>query len=483
MKMDEVIGRLSQALQNLGGLGQGHSKVDQITEGNIATDMAQAMSEFGFRYGEDALFCYDGCRYVKLTDREVNRVIFGVLLKLDIGIVYRTKSIETISKLILRSPNILEFKPSKGVISFKNCVLTLDDMKAHEHSSEWMTRIHLDHDYDAKAKCPEWRKFLTEVISDENSIMVLQEFFGLMFVDRSDLKVAVSMFLFGQGANGKTVLADTINYIIGKENYSSFSISQLCTDRDAGYNTAIANGKLLNTASDMGDKDFSGGQYKAITSYDPIMARPIGAAPFTADDMPLMLSLINKMPVTTDSTNGYWRRNKIIKFEKTFDESIADGYIELRLRAEASGIFNWMMEGRERIIKSRGKFTVSDMMEKTNREMRKNSSSVLSFLEEKRWVGKLAPGQAGHEDRAHAKDMYIEYKDYCQLWGNQAKSKNNFFDDLRQNGFKYNPTLRVFGKGTSTGWTFYVVDNKDGDELGQREQEDDFFDSSQELPF
>jgi len=485
MEMDHVIGRLSQALSTLGGLGAEHTKVDVVIEGKIAIEIARVASENGIRKGEETLFIYNGIKYEKLSSNNVYDLICGLLEELEIGIPYQMKSIESIFKRIYRSRKMKSFEPSKSIISFNNCVLTLNDMKSHEHGPEWMTRTHIPHGYDPKAKCPEWRKFLTEVISDEDSIKVLQEFFGLMFIDRADMKVAVAMFLYGTGANGKTVLGDTINYVIGQENYTNFSFPQLCTTNDANYNTAVANGKLLNNVSDMGDKDFSGGQFKAITSYDPIMARPIGMAPFTAREMPLMMASINKVPVTTDSTNGNWRRYKIVRFEKTFEGKSADGYVELKLRTEASGILNWIMEGRERLVKSHGQFTESEKMEDANRKMRQHSSSVLSFLEEKGWVGRLKPGQAGHRDCMHSVDLFSNYVEYCTSWRNTPKSKNNFFDDIRQENFTYEPTLRIFGK-KSTGWSFYKIDFNDGDEIGEPEKETGlgvFTEEEQELPF
>ena len=82
-------------------------------------------------------------------------------------------------------------------------------------------------------------------------------------------------------------------------------LAQLCSGQsDAGYYLADANGKLLNYASDMGKKDFSGGRFKAIAAREPIQVRPIGQSPFEARDMPLMISNINEIPETTDATEG-----------------------------------------------------------------------------------------------------------------------------------------------------------------------------------
>jgi len=434
----------------------------------MAIEISEVMARSGFRYGEDALFWHDGRKYIKLLDKTVAKIICGILMDLEIGVIYQTKSIDTIIKRILRSPRMPEFEPSRAIISFKNKVLNLDTMKQSPHSDEFMTRIFMDFDYDPAATCPRWRSFLTEVISDLDSIRVLQEYLGLIFVDKDMLSIEAMLYLYGTGGNGKSVVENVIKFILGDDNCSSFTMTQLCTDNNSDYATAIANGKLLNFASDMGDKDFSGGKYKAITARDPIMVRPIGMAPFEARDMPLLMANINKIPVTTDATDGYWRRNKIIRFDRTFSENEQDRQLKPKLRSEASGIFNWIIEGRERILAQKGQFTESVVMRSISATARKESNSVLSWLEEKGYVGKLLPGQAGHAMELHGKTMMEDYKEYCRIWGNQPKNRTNLRADLVQAGFTPDDHLRVDGV-MSSGWRFGKIDFHDGDDVGMPE--------------
>lgn len=466
MDVNKSIRGLCAELSGLGGRGVNDTKVNQVLEANIAIDVSGAMSRAGFRYGEDTLFWYDGTKYVKLQDKVIHKILVGIIEDLGIGVVYQTKSVDTIFKRILRSPRMPEFIPSRSIISFHNKVLNLDDMKVHDHGPEWMTRTYMGFDYDPAAKCPRWRTFLTEVISDPASIMVLQEFLGLIFIDKDELSIEAALFLYGTGSNGKSVVDNVIKYILGDDNCSSFTMTQLCTDTNSDYNTAIANGKLLNFASDMGDKDFSGGKYKAITARDPIMVRPIGMAPFEARDMPLLMANINKIPATTDSTDGYWRRNKIIRFERKFSEKDSDKQLKPKLRAESSGIFNWIIEGRERILAQKGQFTHSELMTSFAKTARQESSSVLSFLDEMQYAGQLAPGQSGSEAVMHGKEIMKLYTEYCRIWGNSPKSRSNFKADLIQAGFKYEDRLRVNGT-VSTGYRFFRIDFIDGDEIGQ----------------
>ena len=100
--------------------------------------------------------------------------------------VYQTKSVETIFK-IYRSVK-MKFEPSRSIISFNNQILNIKDMSVHPHSEKWMTRIHLDFDYDPKARCPRWEQFLVDVMGDDyEGRKILQEFLGLMFVNNEEL--------------------------------------------------------------------------------------------------------------------------------------------------------------------------------------------------------------------------------------------------------------------------------------------------------
>jgi putative DNA primase/helicase len=272
------------------------------------------------------------------------------------------------------------------------------------------------------------------------------------------------MFLYGTGANGKSVVQYVVQSILGDDYCSNYELSQLCTSNDAGYNLADANGKLLNFAADMGDRDFSGGRFKAISAREPIQVRPIGQEPYKASDMPLMISNINKIPQTSDATDGYWRRFKLIHFPVTIAEDMQDKTLKPRLRMELSGIFNWILEGRARIVKQAGHFTHSDYMDKMVGRARKESNSLLSFLEENRYVPIKEVGKTYTEVPVLSRDLMKQYKDYCLVWGNMPKSKKSFLDELRAAGFEYSPVMHT-PSGTSTGWRLWKVDLDFGEEF------------------
>ena len=465
MDIKQFIGGFVKVLPNLGGVGQNHTKVDVVTEAKIAIEIADVASRNGFRRGDGTLYVFTGTKYERLEREDIDRLICGILEELKIGVVYQTKSIETIFKRIYRSIKIKKFEPSRSIISFNNQILNISTMTVHPHSENWMTRIHLNFDYDMKARCPRWEQFLVDVMGDDyEGRMILQEFLGLMFVNNDELSIEASLFVYGTGSNGKSVIHYMMKSIL--DDYcSSYELTQLCSAQsDAGYYLADANGKLLNYASDMGKKEFSGGRFKAISGREPIMVRPIGKEPFEARDMPLMISNINEIPDTSDSTEGYWRRFLIIHLSRMFTAEQQDKELKYKLRAEMSGVFNWILEGRKRILAQKGHFTESQKMKNLVNKIRIESNSVLSFMQENNYFADEPVGVQFTPMAMFSRELMEAYKAYCLEWGNKPKAKKAFKTDLERAGFEYRTSMRI-GGAFSNGYVFYKVDNVYGEEV------------------
>jgi putative DNA primase/helicase len=56
----------------------------------------------------------------------------------------------------------------------------------------------------------------------------------------------------------------------------------------------------------------------------------------------------NHKPVIKETDHGIWRRIKLIPFTTRIPEEKQDRQLEKKLREEASGILNWLLEGTAR---------------------------------------------------------------------------------------------------------------------------------------
>lgn len=467
----EALEKIVKELRESEGWGKDDSKVNKKTESQMCIRLSKAISKEYIRRGDGGLYLFTGKRYIFLGENDTDMFLAEVVRRLDWGSVYLVGSITIFRKYLLNDMGVKEFEPKLRFLSFENCVLDLDTGDVLEFSPSWESRIELDFEYHKEAKAERWEKFLYEVIDDGASIRVLQEFLGLVFIDKEMLSIETALYLFGYGSNGKSVVYDIIKTILGK-NCSSFDLFQLCTHQNSDYYTAEANGKLLNFCSDMGDKDFSGGRYKQISAREPITVRPIGRAPFEARDMPLLAASINKMPTTSDSSDGYWRRSKIIVFPKTFTEEQQDKELKKKLREEVSGIFNWIMEGRERILSQKGKFTNSNVMLENVKKARIDSDSVLGWMfNEGYYTLKNVPQSEEWLEEQHLTSIFYQsYCEYCQENGNKPKNRPNFVQGLKQAGAETIPKMRE-GDKVSSGVRLLKLKDKN------------YIEGEEELPF
>lgn len=430
--MEELLGELR-------GFGSADSKVKPDAEGSLRERAVAALSNGYFRVGRterQGLFGFTGRRYEYISDDDFAAALRPAFVNLDVGVVYRNASINKIYNDMRTCADIKDYAPTKSVVSLRNRMLNLDTMESMPHSGEVETAIYLDIDYDPQARAPRWEQFLHEVLTEEQAIMVMQEFFGCVFVDRNKIHMAEALFLYGQGANGKSVVLDVMKDILGK-NMTNASLKSLCAGMHSDYHLASIDGALLNFSPDEGAESFSTGIFKNLTDGSPIRVRPIGEKPYDAHNMPLMACNLNKIPQTTDTSNGYYRRMLIIPFTRVFRKEEMDRQLNDKLRKELSGIFNWIMVGRKRIIAQDGCFTESAEIRSAKAYARINGSSVLQWLTDSGYKPKGSVENGDRKVRLTSKELRDKYVEYCTDMGYNAKGQKNLREELVSEGYAF----------------------------------------------
>lgn len=322
-------------------------------------------------FEDQCVYCYTGTYWVRIEDFDLKVFLKYAYEKMS-GNKIKASQRETVEGLFKQFPYTvmgLTTGQDKEKINFLNGTLELKTGNLMRHSYQDYFRYVLPYNYDPDATCQLFMKYLDRVLPDKDTQKVLAEYTGWIF---TSLKLEKCLFLYGSGRNGKSVFVDIVESLLGKENISHESLSDMCGG-NGDRSRANLSGKLLNTCSDVAPNAFSGDIFKRIASGEPISTRLLYKDVATLTDYAKMIFCLNELPKTNDKSNGYFRRFLIIPFNIQIPKSEVDPKLAEKIAStELPGIMNWVLEGRRRLITQSG-FTESSLCQKQLEEYRYGS--------------------------------------------------------------------------------------------------------------
>ena len=279
--------------------------------------------------------------------------------------------------------------------------------------------------YEEGADCPRFDAYLNTVLPERSQQLVLLEYLGYLFVKPRVLKLEKTLILYGTGANGKSVLFEIVNALLGgSDNVSHFSLQNLTNEN--GYYRAMLGGKLVNYASEMTGR-LDAAIFKQLVSGEPVDARLPYGEPFTLSHYGKLIFNCNELPRMVEHTHAFFRRFLIIPFGVTIPEEQQDrGLAGKIIASELPGVLNRVLAGLQRLLQQRG-FTHSEGVELQLQSYREETNSVALFMQEERYG-------VSTDRHLAVGDLYAAYRSYCLGAGCHAVTKRNFTGRLRDMG-------------------------------------------------
>ena len=283
----------------------------------------------------------------------------------------------------------------------------------------------LQFEYNPDAQCPLFLKYLNRVLPDKECQNVIAEYFGYVFIRPKVLKLEKTLLLYGGGANGKSVLFDIANAVFGAENTSSFSLQSL-TNENGYYRAQIAN-KLVNYASEI-NSTLESDTFKKLVSGEPVDARLPYGDPFHIINYAKLIFNCNQLPKDVEHTHAYFRRFLIVPFDVTIPDEEQDKHLAQKIiSAELSGVFNWILEGLNRLLEQKN-FTDSSAVRAQLETYKKESDSICMFLSEEIYEKSITVSIS-------LKTLYRDYQNYCKDNNYQSIGMRVFSERLRKLGY------------------------------------------------
>jgi len=307
-------------------------------------------------------------------------------------------------------------------LNLKNGMFDLDSFELIEHDPTFFSTIQLPVEYIPDVQCPIWIETLNGIFGDKSAedrkqcISVLQEFFGLCLT--KETKYEKSLFMLGEGRNGKSTLLFALENVLGHANYSAVNLEALLKPNYV----AELYGKLANISIETNAKaSIYDAMFKAVVSGDTVPADRKYGHPFKFRPFCKMIFALNNMPQVNDKTDAFYKRLITLKLTRQFADAEQDRELKGKILSELNGIFLWMVQGYQR-LRERGYFDPGESIENETNEYRLENNSVLSFVDEKchLGVGNMIPKD----------NLYEAYRDWCKASGMMAFSKKRFGSQL-----------------------------------------------------
>jgi putative DNA primase/helicase len=261
------------------------------------------------------------------------------------------------------------------------------------HTPSFVSTVLLPFAYNPGASCDRWEAFLVQVLPTQESRMLLQEMFGYCLT--FDLSQQKFFLLLGEGANGKGVVLRVLRALLGPDNVSSVSLSQL----NGRFDLAQTLGKLVNIASEVDNvRQVDEAVLKQFTGEDVMQFERKYRDGFSAMPTAKLIIAANTRPPLRDRSEGLWRRVTLMPFPVCIPEERQNKNLTGELMSELSGIFNWSVAGLCR-LREQGRFTEPSESQQALQEYRLQSNSARMFLNQ---FCTEEPGESVPTRRLHA---------------------------------------------------------------------------------
>jgi putative DNA primase/helicase len=310
------------------------------------------------------------------------------------------------------------------------------------HTAAYFNGHALGFDFDARAGCPAWTAFLDSVWPrDGDSKLLLQQWFGYVLSGRTDLQKL--MYLKGLPRSGKGTVARILTALLGARNVVGPTFDSF----GAGFGMELLVRAQLAV---VGDARFTGdakvmqaaiGKILSITGEDRLNVDRKYKTTWSGTLPTRLMLLSNEMPWFRDSSSAIVDRMLLLIFKESF-VGREDHTLELRLRAELSGIFNWALEGYRELVIADGRFTRPASSAEVLDEFRESVSPIEA------WLGQEC-ARSDEDGFVSAGALYTRWCDWCDENGHKPGAVNGFLRLVQTvwPSVKRHPvTVRVDGK-------------------------------------
>lgn len=326
---------------------------------------------------------------------------------------------------------LTDFDANGWLFNVANGTVNLRTGELQEHRREDLISNLSEIAFDSGAVCELWDGFLWRVTAKNDELYAyLRRFVGYLLV--GDTSEQALHFLYGLGANGKSVFCEVLMRLLGE--YSvAVSPDLIMLKRHGSIPNDVA--RLRGVRAALMNETTQGARFdeaklKDLTGGDTLSARFLHQEFFDFQPTHRIVIRGNHKPAINGTDEGIWRRLRLVPFTVTIPEDERDQHLLAKLQAELPGILNWAIAGC--LEWQRDGLKPPGIITDAVRAYREESDTLGRFIDERCAVRKLAELKSS---------MFLQrYRDYAERAGERSISHKELPAEMQRRGFEWKRT-------------------------------------------
>ena len=265
-------------------------------------------------------------------------------------------TIAAMVRLARGAPGILveheQLDSDPWLLNVGNGTIDLRTGKLRDHDPADLCTLQAPVDYDEHATAPLWKSCLQRWQPDDTVLDYVQVRAG---AGATGIPTETIDIDYGGGGNGKSKFHGAIQHVLGP--YATVPHkSLLVAGRFEQHPTVIADlfRKRLALASETKQaEDLDDESVKNLTGGDRLKGRRMREDQWEFWPTHTLIMFPNHKPTVAGRDEGIWRRLRLVPWQVTIPENERDEQLATKLRAEAPGILNWIIDGAVRFHRDR----------------------------------------------------------------------------------------------------------------------------------
>lgn len=315
--------------------------------------------------------------------------------------------------------------------------LTTGELRPHSRA-DLITKV-VSWDYKPERLTPLWDAFLLTILPNDQVRAFVQRAVGWSIT--GDVSEQVLFFLYGTGANGKSVFLNILLKLLGNDYAIQAAPDLLIAKRTESHPTELADlhGKRFVASTEVAaDRSFNEVHIKSLTGGDRIRARRMREDFWEFTPTHHLWIAGNHKPRIRGTEEAIWRRMNLIPFAVTIPPEQRDGKLTQKLEAEMPGILAWAVQGC--LEWQRIGLNPPETVSYATNQYRSEMDSIGRFLDEECIRG-------DHTLETPASDLYLGYTSWCASNGERQVTQQYFGQRMSAEGLdrKKRGTYRYIG--------------------------------------